>query len=161
MLQSNKQHKQTVVPSVRVKLIQSVQLPPRHDVKVSVQLEGNNAFCGPVLIESNSEYLPDGLSFAESLIATPEQKQTEVILTNPTDVTHQLGAGVNLGYASEVEVVSYASPTSEIDNTDKIMHCGGTGKEANHLTSVLTVKTLDVANRKENLVNYLLEKELH
>ena len=27
---------------------------------------------GPVLIESNSEYLPDGISFTESLIATPE-----------------------------------------------------------------------------------------
>ena len=38
-----------------------------------------------------------------------------------------------------------------MDNTDKIMHCGGNGKEANHLTSVLTVKTLDVANRKEKL----------
>ena len=59
MLQGNKQHKQPVVPSVRVKLIHAIQLLPRYDVKFSVQLEGNNALCGPVLIELNSEYLPD------------------------------------------------------------------------------------------------------
>ena len=71
-------NKQPVVPSVLVKLIQAVQLPPRYDVKVSVQLEDKSALCGPVLIELNSEYLPDGISFTESLIATPEQKKLKL-----------------------------------------------------------------------------------
>ena len=69
---------------LRVKLIQAVQLPPRKDVKVSVQVE-NNQLCGPVLIARL--YLPDGISLTESLIVAPGMKQTEVVLTNPTGVT--------------------------------------------------------------------------
>ena len=41
---SNKRNKQPVVPSVGVKLIHALPLPPRYDVKVTVQLEGNNYF---------------------------------------------------------------------------------------------------------------------
>ena len=99
MPRGNKQHKQPVVPSVRVKLIQAVWLPPRHNVKVSVQLEDNNALCGPVLIQSYSEYLPDGIYFAESLIATSEQN-TEIFLTNPTGITHQLKVVYHIRYVA-------------------------------------------------------------
>ena len=151
-------NKQPVVPSVRVKLIQAVRLPPRHDVKVSVQLEGNSALRGPVLIESNSEYLPDGISFTESLIATPEQRQTEIVITNPTGLTQQLEAGVNLGHASEVEVVPHASLSAEMDDTGKITHGGGNNKETDYLASVLTVKTLDADSRKEKLGKLFTEE---
>ena len=137
-------NKQLVVHSVRVKLVQAVQLPPRCDVKVSVQLEGNSALCGPVLIESNSEYLSDRICFTESLITTPEQKQTEIVLTNPTGIAQQLEAGVNLGHSIEVEVVPYASLTFAMDDTGEIAQGVGNNKDADYATSVLTVKTLDV-----------------
>ena len=67
--------------------------------------------CGSVLIETNSEYLIDGISFTESLIASSEQNQIENVLTNPTGITQQLEAGVNLGQASEVEVVPHCTLT--------------------------------------------------
>lgn len=91
------------------------------------------------------------------MIATPEQKQTEIILTNPTGITQQLKGGINLGHASEVEVISHASLNSGMDDTGKIPRGGGNDKEADHLTSVLTVKILDAASRKEKLGKLLAE----
>ena len=48
---SNKPNKEPVIPSVRVKLIHVLPLPPRYNVKVTVQLAGNNKLSGLVLIE--------------------------------------------------------------------------------------------------------------
>ena len=76
--QGNRQHKQPVVPSVRIKLIHAVRLPPRHDVKVSIHLEGKDELCGPVMIESDTDYLPDRISATESLIVAPETRQTKI-----------------------------------------------------------------------------------
>ena len=76
MPQGNKQHQRPVVPSVRVKLINDVRLPPRHAAEVTIQLEGNNKLRGPVLIESDSDYLPAGISFSELLIVTSDKRQT-------------------------------------------------------------------------------------
>ena len=75
--------------------------------------------------------MPDGISFTESLIATPEQRQTEIVITNPTGLTQQLEAGVNLGHASEVEVVPHASLTAEMDDTGKL-----------HMVEVITRKLI-------------------
>ena len=102
--------------------------------------------------------MSDRISFTESLIATPEQKQTEIILTNPSGITQQLEAGVSLGHSSEVEVVPYASLIFEMDDTGKIAQGGGTNKETDYVTSVLTVKTLDVDNQKEKLGKLLPEE---
>ena len=123
-------------------------------------MEGNSALCGQVLIESNFKYFPDRITSTESLIATTEQNQTEIVLTNLTRITQQLEAGVNLGHASEV-VVPQASLTSEMDDTGKITHVGGNNKEADYLTSVLTVKTLDVHSRKEKLGKLCIEEQGH
>ena len=96
--------------------------------------------------------------FTESLIATPEQRQTEIVITNPTGLTQQLEAGVNLGHASEVEVVPHASLSAEMDDTGKITHGGGNNKETDYLASVLTVKTLDADSRKEKLGKLFTEE---
>ena len=57
-----------------------------------------------------------------------------------------------------MEVVLHVSLTSEMDDTHKITHGGGNKKEADYLTSVLTVKTLDVDSRKEKLGKVLPEE---
>ena len=102
--------------------------------------------------------MPYGISFTESSSATPEQKQTEIALTNPTGITQRLEAGVNLGHTSEVEVVPHASPTFETDDTGKITYDGGNNKEVDNLTSALTVKTLDVNSKKEKLGELFTEE---
>ena len=58
-----------------------------------------------------------------------------------------------------MEFVPHASITSEMDDTGKVTHGGGNNNEADYLTSVLTVKTLDVDSRKEKL-NKLLTEEV-
>lgn len=108
----DKQCKQLVVPSERVKLIKAVWLLPRNDVKVLVQLEGNYYLSGLILIESDADWLPHEISFTESLIVAPERRQTEIVLTNSMGITQQLEAGVHLGHASEVEVVPHTLPTA-------------------------------------------------
>ena len=46
--QGNRQHKQPIVPSV------------------SIHLEGNDELCGPVMIESDTDYLPDSYRIIDS-----------------------------------------------------------------------------------------------
>ena len=89
------------------------------------------------------------------------KKKLKIILTNPSGITQQLEARVSLGHSSEVEIVPYASLIFEMDDTGKIAQGGGNNKEADYVTSVLTIKTLDVDSQKENLVNYFQKKELH
>ena len=152
--QGNRQHKQPVVPSVRIKLIHAVRLPPRHDVKVSIHLEGKDELCGPVMIESDTDCLPDGILATESLIVAPETRQTEILLTNSTGITQQLDAGVCLGHASEVDIIPHALLTSGMDENSGNANNTGNEREADP-ASVLTITTPDVTSRKQKLAKLL------
>ena len=66
------------------------------------------------MIGSDSDHLPDGISSKETLIVSPENRQTKIVLTNSTGTTQWLEAGACLGHASEVVIIPHALLTSEL-----------------------------------------------
>ena len=92
------------VPTILVKLINSVSLLPRQDRCVEVQVEGMNGL--PVLFEPHqlAEDWQDNWTAESMLIQPNETGIAQVVLTNPSEFTHRL--------VSEVEVQDWDSSSS-------------------------------------------------
>ena len=72
------------VPSVRIKLVTSVRLPPKEAVAAEVQLEGiEKNYRGPWLLQSNDTVVEDlGVCVIDSLVTPTADATTKVVLTN-------------------------------------------------------------------------------
>lgn len=107
-VQKPKEKPPTKVPTVRVRLIESVRLPPQRCVMASVQLEEGHHFCGTLLVEPThrfEESESSELQFSSSLVEATEEGSAQVLITNPTGFTQRLDSGVWLGSATEANLV--------------------------------------------------------
>ena len=96
---------EVVVPVVRVKLIQTVRLPPMKSTVVLVQIDGEREIRGPVLLEPlcESAGTADEIQFPNSLLRFGDNHSCYLRLVNPTGFTQKLENGSCVGHASEVE----------------------------------------------------------
>ena len=106
--QESKEKSPTKVPTVRVRLVQSVRLPPQRCIMASVQLEEGHSFCGTLLLEPTHRFEEsdgNGLQFSSSLVKATEEGAAQVLITNPTGFTQRLDRGIWLGSATEADLV--------------------------------------------------------
>ena len=104
--QKNKESRPTQVPSVRVRLVQTVRLPPRQSVVVKVRLEGGGGVQGPWLLEPDTLLeASTGLQVVDSLVEPTTDGVAQVMLTNPKGYTQQCMQGVELCKGAEATVV--------------------------------------------------------
>ena len=92
------------VPTVRVRLLQSVKLLPHQGATVAVQVDGNDHLKAPqrLVVEPNQDAF---LRVQDSLLQVQEDNPICVQVFNPIGVSCQMEAGFELGEAMEAELV--------------------------------------------------------
>ena len=108
---SNKQT--TVVPCVRISLVNSMKLPPGQSALVPVRVEGDFNPAGQAMfVKSHGELEKDtGLIVEDALLPHPENGLTHIVITNFSGFTGNASAGTPVGVAEPVQVSSLEDET--------------------------------------------------
>ena len=95
------------VPTVRVRLVQTVRLPPQRSAVVKVQMENGHMLKETLLLEPNSSWKENnGLEIVATAVKPDKRGFAHILITNPQDYTQSIQQGAGLGRASRVDVVS-------------------------------------------------------
>ena len=137
----------TQLHTVRVRLVNSVRIPPLQSAVVQLEAEHRTKLDGPVLLEHNyslSKVGTDGMQFGDTVVEGMSGV-AQIVLNNPTGFTQRLDRGVWVGDATQA---TFIEPTPEVQKSPEpsIVH---------------TVKSLSpgvVADRKMRLAR-LFENE--
>ena len=108
---SNKQT--TVVPCVRISLVNSLKLPPGQNALVPVRVEGDfNPVRQAMFVKSHGELEKDtGLIVEDALLPHPENGLTHIVITNLSGFTGNATAGTPVRVAEPVQVSSLEDET--------------------------------------------------
>ena len=124
---TTKQQMFSTVPTVHMRLVHSVRLPPQQITMVKVQVE-NYTLAGPVVMEPTrlfSESDGDGVQFGDSLVVVSEMGCARVLLANPTGYTLKLEKGSCIGRACEATCIDTPAEsdteTTEMDDSVGVM----------------------------------------
>ena len=94
------------VPTIRVKLVQSMRLPPNQSVLTNACLTGRDSLNGPLLVESAASVVNDrGLQVTDSVVLPTKEGRVMVMLTNNSGITQRTDKGMVIGTASPAELV--------------------------------------------------------
>ena len=131
------------VPTIRVKLVKSVRVPPLKCVTAQVRLEGEDSLEGPILIESS----PDReVHLADAMVSSIEGKEAVcVVIHNPTGFTQHFEQGTQVGQACE------ADPVGE-DELDELVDA------PKDLSPVVVRQITDVESRQKKLASFLVDE---
>ena len=101
-------HKETtLVPSIRVSLVQSMKLPPSQSVVVPVRLESSPAGEDQILlIEGEQMFEKTGLVMENAVVNSPQDGLTHLVITNMSGLTQRVKEGNVIGEAQTVEVLT-------------------------------------------------------
>ena len=100
------------MPTVRVKLVQSVRLPPNQSVLTNAYLTDHDSLNGPLFVEPDASLLNDkGLQVADSVVLPTQEGRVKVMLTNNSGITQRADEDIVIGTASPAELVDL--PESE------------------------------------------------
>ena len=138
-----------IVPTVHVKLLQSVRVLLLHAAQVQVQVEDD---CDPqdrlLVVEPDDHRSPNGIELQPGLLCVREGIAL-VQLINQTGFTHHLAEGEKLGVGTEATIVSFGEREREKSNTS-LLHSTTATDDKDLL--VKKVSTTPVAWRQENLM---------
>ena len=133
--------------TVRVRLVNSVRVPPLQSAVVQLETEDRTELDGPVLLEPNhslSKVGTDGMQFGDTLVEGMSGV-AQIVLSNPTGFTQRLDRGAWVGDATQT---TFVEPAPEVQMSSEP-------------SVVRTVKSLPpdvVADRKMRLAR-LFENE--
>lgn len=98
--------KEAKVPTVRVKLSQSVQLLPHQAVVAQVQLDSMHCGIKPLLLERSTKIEEaTGLHVEDALLQPIVEGRAQMVLSNPLGFTQITKEGLELGTAIPVTIV--------------------------------------------------------
>ena len=95
----------TIVPTVRVKLLQSVGIPPLKRMRVQAKIEGSEVVQGPLLLEPTRLMETEGIHIDPCLFEV-RGGVVQLELANQTGFTQRMDEGTELGEAVEAVVLS-------------------------------------------------------
>uniref|UniRef100_A0A1X7SUF3 CCHC-type domain-containing protein n=1 Tax=Amphimedon queenslandica TaxID=400682 RepID=A0A1X7SUF3_AMPQE len=105
-----------VVPAIRVRLVDSIKLPPKSDKQVMAEVYWEpDGLEGPVLLEADSSLKVNNVLLPDILISDCEAKRgrTRVTLSSTLGFTRILERGEELGTVVPVDVINGANLESE------------------------------------------------
>ena len=119
-----------IVPSVRVKLVQSLRLPPNKSAVVDVHLEGPlTDVSGPVVVEGDGSFEREsGLIVEDALLAPTSDRQAQLVITNLSGFTQVVPGGVLVGEVQAAEVLE-TEPSTEGENIVHVRKLSSAGEE--------------------------------
>ena len=144
------------VPTVHVRLINSVRVLPQQSAIVPVQVETPTA--KSVLFEpfpSKKDSSLDACQLEAALIHPDDQGHAQLIVSNPTECVRKLERGTSLGRASDVVLVA-APPRAPIDVKRVICNEQQSTREEK-FQSILSQAEMSVSpHEREKLIKLLL-----
>ena len=174
----DKQRAQVYVPTVRVRLVQTVKLRPDESVVAKVRLVGDGVggegqeyrdpmLSGKVMMLETDEQLgmEVGAQITTSLVKLSQDGVAEVLISNSHSLTHRIPEGTDLGQAAPVEVVEPEEPTGEQPHVNSVSD-GTTETESNKdrrklLITLLEDKLRGVPEHERTQLVTLLERYNH
>ena len=95
------------VPTLRVRLSQSVHLPPRQSTFVSIQVENHSPEMESMLLENDPKVEEiTGVQVDDALLMPTKQGFAQLLVSNRSGFTQSIEEGVILGEAVEATVIS-------------------------------------------------------
>ena len=121
-----------LVPTVRVRLVQSLRLLPNQGAVVPVRCEGNIAPSQQALIVEAEREL-GGLAIESAVILPPKDGITQMVVRNDTGFTQKLEEGAVLGVVENAEVLEVspdlgATCSAAVNRLDSLNHEPRKGK---------------------------------
>ncbi len=105
------------VPTVRVRLVRTVRLPPRQTTVVKARVEKGLRRGEPLLLEPDSHWQEaEGLEIVPTIGHTDKHSHLYVVIANPTGYTQHIHHGTGLGRAFAAEVVELSKEPVDEDN---------------------------------------------
>lgn len=94
------------VPTVRVRLLQSVRLLPHQAVVAQVQLDNTHKGSEPILLERSMQVEEEtGLQIEDALLQPTVEGRAQMVLSNPSGFTQVVEQGLELGIAIPATVI--------------------------------------------------------
>ena len=101
----------TITPSVHVRLLQSVCLPPGQSIFARVEIPGHIQAPNPILLEGDESIGGVvGLQIDDSLVEVPDDGTAKLSITNLSGFTQRLERGMRVGSAAPVTVEDCGEP---------------------------------------------------
>ena len=125
---AGKQTQATLVPSIRVSLVQSVKLLPNKSLTVPVRLDPSVAESHQtVMIEGERSFEKAGLITENALINYPHDGLTSLVINNMSGFTQRVTEGTIVGEAQAAEVLVPEPLPNESQPTDvrRLSSCQG------------------------------------
>ena len=95
-----------IVPSIRVRLVQSLRLPPSRSAVVPVRLDSTWELKKPLMVEGDGSFEREtGLIVEDALIAAAEDGITQLVVTNLSGFTQTVQEGVLVGEVQPADVL--------------------------------------------------------
>ena len=101
----------TITPSIHVRLLQSVCLPPGQSIFARVEIPGHIQAPNPILLEGDESIGGVvGLQIDDSLVEVPDDGTAKLSITNLSGFTQCLERGMRVGSATPVTVEDCGEP---------------------------------------------------
>ena len=115
-----------VVPTISVRLVQSLRLPPSQYAVVQVEVEGTPQGAVNMLEPEPSLHDELGLDMPSVIFRTSEVGKAGLVVANTTGFTCQLAAGTQLGRATDATIVDGAAALELTTTDDWVVPAGAT-----------------------------------
>ena len=99
------QKETTIVPSIRVRLIQALKLPPSQSAVVPIRVDSCTEEGQTLLVEGQHLSEDTGLVLEDALVRTSPEGAALLVISNMTGLTQKAPAGTVVGEAHVAEVV--------------------------------------------------------
>jgi hypothetical protein len=137
---------QAQVPSVSVRLVQTVHVPPQQSALVKVQVDGTDLRDQAVYLESDSHLEKEtGLVLADALLRPDEDGFARAMISNPLAVGCEVRCDTTLGEGSMVTVEDSSSTPAEDQEGGQVRR--------------VDVSEADVTRRKQKLRELVPDSE--
>lgn len=146
------------VPTVRVRLYSSIQVPPLQSTVVQVQVDSPEGGL-PVCLEQASDLEEEtGLRVLDSVVVPNQRGIANVLVSNPSAYTQVAREGFTIGEAMAVDVIG-SEDSTEGDTTDSFPSPPPLTEESDEVRRV-RASDEDPAWRKEQLLSMLHQPTL-
>ena len=140
-----------LVPTISIKLVQSLRLPPGQCTVVPVQVEGARDGA-PLLLEPTQAFEQEiGLELSDTLLQSSADGLAQAVVANTSGFTQRVDPGTLMGQAEEVTLVDYLDAGTSDDPLTELSSCEIVRIDTSEDSTARKCKLLDMVGRPELL----------
>ena len=144
--------KTATVPTVRVRLVQTLRLLPQQSTVIKVQIQEGHQMTKPLMLEPDSSLEESaGLQVVDGLLEPGEDGEAHILVANTTGFTQNIEQGLELG--SVIEATPISVPDQITQDDTRLSHA--------HLDVKTIISQESSEARKKKLFELLPQEKSH